>query len=661
MKNDGDEGAERSTSGEAEERNRLLLEHSGMGIGYYDLEGTILLLNRRACEHLADDASAFVGRSAVDVFGPEVGRMIVERIRSVSAGGQAQVFEDEVELPTGRKFFRAVYSPVPNADGDIVGVQIAAQDISGEKRAERALVTQHEELQWLAEFDRIVLSAPPRAVTGEAIAFLQDSLGLERVSIAVLTPREDALVVFDIKGRADGVGPGATLPLESTVLSEVVGGSQPLYRPDIRQWKTKYKVDDTLIRIGVLSDFLIPLVAAGRHLGTLNAGSSRVDGIPRDKRGLLERIAPRLAQTVRNMQLFAELEESERNLREAQRVAHVGDWRVDLATGQAAWSDELYRILHVDPAEELNLDALVRDIVHPDDREMTQQAVRDALETGELPPFEFRVVRPDGEERVLWSKGSVTRDNAGVPVVFSGINQDITERKRAEEELRRTSRELRVLHGRMVRLREEERLSLARALHDMIGTELSALGLGIGAATIQAGQGESRSVVARLEKLAEQVERVTGMVRHFLTELRPSVLADYGLVAAVRALGERIAEQSGMDIRVGGCEHTRLPAGTETALYRIVQEALANAAKHAGARHVVIAMEDAEHGMRLSVRDDGCGFNVGEARPVTIDSGMGLIDMRERAVGIGAQFSVHSAPGEGTEIVLEVKHEDPDR
>lgn len=128
------------------------------------------------------------------------------------------------------------------------------------------------------------------------------------------------------------------------------------------------------------------------------------------------------------------LRESEARLAEAQRIAHVGYWDVDLKSGEIAWSDELYRIMQVDLNAQLDLDSAMREFTHPDDKALVEQAFQDAMATGDLPPFEFKSITKAGEDRVLWSKGKVIKNADGEPVRFMGINQDVTERKKAEKE-----------------------------------------------------------------------------------------------------------------------------------------------------------------------------------------------------------------------------------
>lgn len=157
----------------------------------------------------------------------------------------------------------------------------------------------------------------------------------------------------------------------------------------------------------------------------------------------LQRRAEKLEAVVRER--TKALSESEARSAEAQRIAHIGYWEVDLTSGEIKWSDELYRIMQVDPDAQLDLDTAMREFTHPDDRAMAQKAVEDALATGELSPFEFRCVTRKGEERVLWSKGKVITNDRGEPVRFVGVNQDITERKRAENTLRKSEERFRLI------------------------------------------------------------------------------------------------------------------------------------------------------------------------------------------------------------------------
>ena len=166
----------------------------------------------------------------------------------------------------------------------------------------------------------------------------------------------------------------------------------------------------------------------------------------------------------------------DRSLAEAQRIAHLGNWDWNIETNELAWSDEVYRIFGLQPQEfGATYDAFLKSL-HPDDREQVKAAVNRSLADPSVPySIEHRVVRPDGEERIVHEQGEVTFDDGGRPIRMIGTVQDITERKQAEEMLRRSQEELRRLSAQLLSVQEEERKRVARELHDGIGQSLSAL------------------------------------------------------------------------------------------------------------------------------------------------------------------------------------------
>jgi len=141
-----------------------------------------------------------------------------------------------------------------------------------------------------------------------------------------------------------------------------------------------------------------------------------------------------------------------------------------------------------------------------------------------------------------------------------------------------------------------------------------------------------------------------------MTDLRPAVLDDYGLVAAIRWCGEQAARRTGMKIVVEGEGFTpRLPVNTETILFWVVQEAVMNVTKHAQATQITITIEADNESVRLTVMDDGAGFNPAHLPAPGESGGWGLPTMRERVETLGGSFRIESTPGEGTRIIAEVK------
>jgi signal transduction histidine kinase len=201
---------------------------------------------------------------------------------------------------------------------------------------------------------------------------------------------------------------------------------------------------------------------------------------------------------------------------------------------------------------------------------------------------------------------------------------------------------------RVVAGQELERQRLARELHDETGQALTSILLGLKAIE-EAGNGQDvRQSVVELRKL---VVGTLQDVRRLAVELRPKALDDFGLVAALQRLAETFAEQTGIRVHVeAALGDSRLPAETETALYRIVQEALTNVIKHAQAGTVSVVLTRKGDRVVAVIEDDGRGFDPAD----TSDERLGLLGMRERIALVGGQLAVESRPDKGTTIAVEV-------
>jgi len=238
------------------------------------------------------------------------------------------------------------------------------------------------------------------------------------------------------------------------------------------------------------------------------------------------------------------------------------------------------------------------------------------------------------------------------------LEAEIEERKHAEEDLRQSEKQLRTLASRLQEVEEAERKRISRELHDQVGQNLTALNINLNILRSQLPAELLEKMADRLSDSAELVEETTERIRDVMADLRPEVLDDYGLVAALRWYGERFSERTGMATIVHGNEPSpRMPEVIESALFRIAQEALTNVAKHAGGKKVSVNFEERDESFRLTVADDGKGFDSGDFSGSNKQKGWGFLTMQERAQAIGGKVEVASAPGEGTRILVEVKRE----
>lgn len=201
---------------------------------------------------------------------------------------------------------------------------------------------------------------------------------------------------------------------------------------------------------------------------------------------------------------------------------------------------------------------------------------------------------------------------------------------------------------RAVAAQELERRRLARELHDETGQALTSMLLGL--TTVEAAQTpeQVREAVAGLRRL---VVSTLQDVRRLAVELRPTALDDFGLLPALKRLGQTVSEGRGLDVQVEArLGSARLQAETETAVYRIVQEALTNVVKHADARHVSILVTRKNRSVSVMIEDDGKGFELEGAG----SAGLGLLGMQERVALLDGSLVVESSPGHGTTLVLEL-------
>ncbi len=200
---------------------------------------------------------------------------------------------------------------------------------------------------------------------------------------------------------------------------------------------------------------------------------------------------------------------------------------------------------------------------------------------------------------------------------------------------------------RVVEAQELERRRLARELHDQTGQELTSVLLGLKALE---DAHEPDAHAAALARVRAQVLETLHAVRRLATELRPKALDDYGLVPALRRLSESFVEQTGLVLDLEAhLGERRFPSDVETALYRMVQEALTNVVKHAQARHMSVVLSAGAGAITVLIEDDGRGFDPAAGR-----EGMGLDGMRERLGLVGGKLTIESRLGGGTTLVAKV-------
>jgi len=285
-------------------------------------------------------------------------------------------------------------------------------------------------------------------------------------------------------------------------------------------------------------------------------------------------------------------------------------------------------------------------LLHPESHEKLRTQISLAI-AGEAaaPVVSGAIARLDGELREVEIASAALPDHGRTVVQM--VITDITQRQRQVREQTRHREELRHLSANVVEAREEERRRIARELHDELGQRLTALKMELSALGPAAAR---RSYDGRVANMLDMIDDTVAAVRRIATDLRPMMLDDLGLNAAIEWLARDAARRMGIEITVRlGDEDPPVSDRAAIALYRMVQEALTNVARHARATDVRIGMRQEGTELVLTVHDNGVGF---PDRAQVPDGRYGLLGIRERAYMLGGRIEVDNPPGGGGRLTV---------
>jgi PAS domain S-box-containing protein len=335
--------------------------------------------------------------------------------------------------------------------------------------------------------------------------------------------------------------------------------------------------------------------------------------------------------------IAAQLERERARLVEAQEVAIIGSWEAELPGLNVIWSEQTHRIFETDPSRFDPTRPKFREFIHPEDGPKVDAAFVASLDRRSPCTVEYRIVMPDSRVKIVEERWRAFHDEEGKPVRLAGTCRDITERVRAEEELRRLS-------GELLRSQDEERRKIARDLHDSTGQDLVALATMLGQLreSIPSAQRKSRRLLSECKALSDKCIRD---VRTLSYVLHPPMLDEAGLGDAIRDYVGGFSKRSGIHVELELSPRLgRMERGVELALFRVVQESLTNIQRHSGSQRAKIRIyRNSNLTLEISDRIHAASANVRRAKEVRrFKVGVGIAGMRERARLIGGRLEIDS-------------------
>jgi PAS domain S-box-containing protein len=600
----------------ASELNRQIVESAQEGIIVHDRHLRYVLWNPYMEEMTGLKESDVVGRNPLDIFPFMAENGLYEGLQRALLG---ETFSLEYLPFSIRSTNRSGWcsnraGPLRDAAGEIVGVIATVGDVTERRRTEErlrageSLLAQSETLanmgSWETSLDGMVMNWSPHYYR---------MLGLDPVAGPMAYDEGITMIHPEDRDRA------------VRDMDRLINTHQPL--------------DNELRFI--------------RRDGALRVFHSRAVALT-DKTGRVVSIQGMSQDVTEKRSEDERLKRSEALLSQAEQIADFGSWETDLRTGETTLSRNLLHIYGLTSETEWNREAFWSR-VHPDDRERARQLAREAV--AECKPFEFvvRYRKPDGAMRVIFSRAVQVAGTDGHAERSIGVARDITDQVQTEEDLRQVS-------SRLLRLQEEERRRIARELHDSVSQKLLTVSLNL-TRMKEAGKARAKLPARVLQETQRTIKDLSKEVRSLTYLLHPPFLDELGLAAAIEEYVRGFSQRSGIHLEFEAqSKMGRIPKESETALFRIVQEALGNIQKHSGSATGRIRLRREGDVTILEITDQGRGMPRKRGRKQktrTSRLGVGILGMRERMRQLGGRLDIASDDS-GTTVtaILPAREED---
>ena len=595
---------------ESEERYRSLFESTDDGIYLIDNNLRFLYANKKYLSRQGYSPEEIEGMDYKKCHSAQNTRRFEKKIKQVIESKKSVVYEHTSEKD-GKIFLRTL-SPLKNPiTGEVENITVISKDITKRKKAEVALQESEDLLR------RVINTAPP-------CIFVKDLNG-KYIMVDKKTSDLHGLKPEEMLGKTDYDFVHMSITTESEVDRfleddrEVIDSKQEKLIPE-----ESFTLPDGTIKW--FETIKVPLALKDNPDCVLGVAIDITERKKIEKELSKQRVEQQIILDSAPAMIFYK-DKGDRFIRVNETLAMVFGMSKEEIVGKTA----------------SELSPTGRKDYWEDDKEVVASGIP-----------KMNIIEPvETHEGTRWFQTDKIpyRDNEGKIIGILGFSVDITERRRAEEELRKSREKLRNLAMYLQSIREEERKHIARDIHDELGQILSTLKIDISLLREEIPQ-KQKSLIAQTKSISTLLDNGIRWVKRIASDLRPSVLDNIGVLAAIEGYTEEFQERKGIECElVLPLEELQVDQDIATAIFRVFQETMTNIARHANAKRAKIILRSVDNAIELTVEDNGIGI---EEKKISASDAFGLIGMRERAQNLGGKLKIDSARGGGTKITLTV-------
>lgn len=582
-----------------------IMERITDGFLALDSNFTFTFVNKKAGEMLGHDPAYMIGKNIFTGFG-EISSNDFNEACHTAFNNQQYVFLENFYHPLNRWLENDIY---PSADG----LSVFFKDVSFKKRTETALKESEERYRHLIEniHAGVVVHQPDGAI----LLYNQEASRLLGIKEDKKIPAADWYSV-----AADGT----TLIQEEYPALYVIKTGKPLVN----------------ITAGIDNP-----QKEGRTWVLMNAFPEF------DEEKKLKQVVLTFVDITDAKRAEEELKRSEEDLNMAQAIAKTGSWEYNLLTQDLKWSKELYRIYELEDTPADKLYEKYRQRFHPEDLPTLDTTIQRAIENKRGYTYQHRIIVGNGIVKHILGIGEIIQNESGEVTGLKGTGQDITGMIKAEEKLQNSYKQIKQLVTHLQDIREQERTNMAREIHDELGQQLTGLKMYISSLYKKIAP-QQEDIKEKFSSTLQLIEDTIKSVRKISMDLRPSMLDDLGLMAALEWQSNEFEKRSGIDTEfINETGNSEIPNRLKTGLFRIYQESLTNVARHADAKKIVSSLKLENNSLVLTITDNGKGFSF---KNIESKKTLGLFGMKERTLEMGGHYEIKSEPGVGTTVSVTV-------